>query len=187
MTHAVSPLSSSSAASDNRGNRQMANVRITTRNTVGFDLAIIRLSFPGVVPLSTGLQGDRVKENYKFYLTEVGPTPPCLWVKGRTPMSRHSAPGKSSRKGITLLELGQIFPDEQTATVWLERYVWSDGRCCGHRGSLDTRPVPHATPMPYWCTDCRSYFSVRTGAPSWNDRMSRCGSGPLRCLSNSRA
>ena len=102
-------------------------------------------------------------------------------------MSRHSAPGKSSWKGITLLELGQIFTDEQTATVWLERYVWSDGRCCGHRGSLDTRPVPHATPMPYWCTDCRSYFSVRTGAPSWNDRMSRCGSGPLRCLSNSRA
>ena len=25
-----------------------------------------------------------------------------------------------------------------------------------------TRPE-NATPMPYWCTDCRSYFSVRTG------------------------
>ena len=78
-------------------------------------------------------------------------------------MSRHSSPGKSHRKGITLLELGRLFPDEQTATAWFERRVWSDGRGCGHCGSLETRPVQHATPMPYWCTDCRSYFSVRTG------------------------
>ena len=28
-----------------------------------------------------------------------------------------------------------------------------------------TRAVPNAKPMPYWCTDCRSYFSVRTGTP----------------------
>ena len=78
-------------------------------------------------------------------------------------MPRHTAPGKSHRKGITLLELARMFPDEQTATAWFERYVWSDGRCCGHCGSIVTRPVPHAKPMPYWCTDCRSYFSVRTG------------------------
>ncbi len=77
-------------------------------------------------------------------------------------MVRHSAPGKSHRKGVTLLELGQLFPDEQTATVWFERHVWSNGRCCGHCGSIETRPVPNAKPMPYWCTDCRSYFSVRT-------------------------
>ena len=84
-------------------------------------------------------------------------------MKGRTHMPRHSAPGKSHREGITLLELGQLFPDEQTATGWFERYVWSECRCCGHCGSLETRPVPNAKPMPYWCTDCRSYFSVRTG------------------------
>ena len=28
-----------------------------------------------------------------------------------------------------------------------------------------TKDVPNAKPMPYWCTDCRSYFSVRTGTP----------------------
>ena len=78
-------------------------------------------------------------------------------------MPRHTAPGKSHRKGITLLELTRMFPDEQTATVWFERHVWSDGRGCGHCGSIETRPVPNAKPMPYWCTDCRSYFSVRTG------------------------
>ena len=78
-------------------------------------------------------------------------------------MSRHSAPGKSSRKDITLLELGQMFPTDAVASAWFERQIWSNGRCCGHCGSLATRPVPNAKPMPYWCTDCRSYFSVRTG------------------------
>ena len=78
-------------------------------------------------------------------------------------MPKHKGPGKSYRKGVTLIELGEMFPDEQTATVWFERHVWSDGRCCGHCGSIETRPVPNAKPMPYWCTDCRSYFSVRTG------------------------
>ncbi len=78
-------------------------------------------------------------------------------------MPKHRGPGKSFRKGITLLELGQMFPDEPTAVTWFERHVWPHGRCCGHCGSIGTRPVPHAKPMPYWCTDCRSYFSVRTG------------------------
>ena len=78
-------------------------------------------------------------------------------------MPQHTAPGKAHRQGITLLTLGTMFPDEQTATTWFEQHMWSDGRCCGHCGSIETSPVPNATPMPYWCTDCRSYFSVRTG------------------------
>ena len=78
-------------------------------------------------------------------------------------MTKHKAPGKSHRKGVTLLELGQMFPDEQAACAWFERHVWADGRCCGHCGSIETSAVPNAKPMPYWCTDCRSYFSVRTG------------------------
>ena len=39
-----------------------------------------------------------------------------------------------------------------------------DRECCGKCGSLKTREANHKT-MPYWCTDCRSYFSVRTGTP----------------------
>ena len=38
-------------------------------------------------------------------------------------------------------------------------------RCCGHCGSLSTSEVPNEKPMPYWCSTCRSYFSVRTGTP----------------------
>ena len=31
--------------------------------------------------------------------------------------------------------------------------------------NVKTKEVPKARPMPYWCRDCRSYFSVRTGTP----------------------
>ncbi|MDE0342629.1 MAG: IS1595 family transposase [Deltaproteobacteria bacterium] len=69
------------------------------------------------------------------------------------------------REGLTLPELFEMFPDEEAATKWFESVVWADGRYCGKCGSDNTREVPNAKPMPYWCTDCRSYFSVRTGTP----------------------
>ena len=75
----------------------------------------------------------------------------------------HSAPGKAHRDGISIIELMDMFPDDATATAWFESLVWPNERGCGHCGSVSTREVPNATPMPYWCTDCRSYFSVRTG------------------------
>ncbi|MDE0367596.1 MAG: IS1595 family transposase [Gammaproteobacteria bacterium] len=56
-----------------------------------------------------------------------------------------------------------LFPNEEAATAWFEQIVWSAHRACGHCGSLATKEVPNAKPMPYWCKDCRSYFSVRTG------------------------
>ena len=62
-----------------------------------------------------------------------------------------------------MLALLEMFPDEKSATKWFEAQTWSDDRCCGHCGSVRTREVPKARPMPYWCSDCRSYFSVRTG------------------------
>ena len=71
-------------------------------------------------------------------------------------------PGKDHRKGISLLELGDKFPDEEAARKWFEKQVWPTGRCCGHCGSVRTSETSHKT-MPYWCSDCRKYFSVRTG------------------------
>ena len=74
-----------------------------------------------------------------------------------------NAPGKHYRQGITLIELMKLFPDEEAATRWFEQIVWPEGRFCRKCGSLNTKEVPNAKPMPYWCVDCRSYFSVRTG------------------------
>ena len=69
-------------------------------------------------------------------------------------------PGKAYREGITPLELFEMFPDEASATRWFEDALWPEERCCGKCGS--TRKAKHKT-MPYWCADCRSYFSLRTG------------------------
>ena len=79
-------------------------------------------------------------------------------------MSTKKTPGKAHRKGLTVMELFQMFPDEATATKWFEGVIWGDKRACGHCGSFRTREASHKK-MPYWCSDCRSYFSVRTSTP----------------------
>ena len=72
------------------------------------------------------------------------------------------APGKSHREGLTLVQLMDMFPTEEAAAAWFESVVWPNGRHCPKCGSVRTREASHAK-MPYWCTDCRSYFSVKTG------------------------
>ena len=72
------------------------------------------------------------------------------------------APGKSFRKGLTIIEIMDLFPTEASAREWVERLVWPNGRVCPHCGSADTTHAGHNN-MPYWCGACRSYFSVKTG------------------------
>ena len=64
---------------------------------------------------------------------------------------------------LSILDLMERFPDEGAARTWLEDVRWSEGRYCPYCESDYTNPVPHDKPMPYWCQDCRRYFSVRTG------------------------
>ena len=62
--------------------------------------------------------------------------------------------------------LGRLSVPRPTAAEWFESQLWGYGhqhRCCPRCGGLKTATVPNAKPMPYWCPDCRSYFSVRTG------------------------
>ena len=75
------------------------------------------------------------------------------------------APGKAHREGMTLVQMMELFPTEEAATEWFESVVWEGGRHCPKCGSVETKEVPNAKPMPYWCKGCRSYFSVRTGTP----------------------
>ena len=72
-------------------------------------------------------------------------------------------PGRAYRKGVTLAQLVRMFPTDEAATEWFEGIFRSDGRCCPKCGSTGTKRTKNAKPMPYWCKDCRSYFSVRTG------------------------
>ena len=74
----------------------------------------------------------------------------------------HPAPGKSDREGITLVQLCDMFPTEDSAREWFESRIWADGRYCPVCGSTRTHEAGH-NHMPYRCSDCRSYFSVKTG------------------------
>ena len=74
-------------------------------------------------------------------------------------------PGKNHRKGLSLTELFEKFPNERSAETWLERVRWRKRKFmyCPHCGSMDRiRRRKNRKPMPYWCGDCKQYFSVRT-------------------------
>lgn len=72
-------------------------------------------------------------------------------------------PGKSYREGISIIELAEMIPDEAAATKWFESILWNGERACPKCGSLDTRECKNHRPMPYFCRDCKGYFSIRTG------------------------
>ena len=65
----------------------------------------------------------------------------------------------------------EMFPTEEAATKWFESVLWPTERCCGHCGSVRTKKASHKK-MPYWCTDCRSYFSIKTGTSMANSKVS---------------
>ena len=83
-----------------------------------------------------------------------------------------SGPGKSHRRGITLIDLVRMFPDEAAAREWFERIRWHDGRSCPKCGGTRTVCVVNERPMPYRCRDCREHFSVKTGTVMQSSKLS---------------
>ena len=63
-----------------------------------------------------------------------------------------------------------MFQTEDDARQWFESTLWPNGRVCGHCGSQRTCEASHKK-MPYWCSDCRSYFSVKTGTPLQSSKI----------------
>lgn len=86
--------------------------------------------------------------------------------------SKRKGPGRADREGISLLKLMELFPTEDSARQWFEDVRWAAGRYCGHCGSTDTHAVASGKPMPYRCSHCRKYFSVRTGSIMQASRLS---------------
>ena len=77
------------------------------------------------------------------------------------------APGQSHRKGMTLIEFFQRFPDNTAAERYLVEARWPDGPRCPHDGcdSTNVQIVKNRKPQPYRCRTCRKHFSVRTNTP----------------------
>ena len=74
------------------------------------------------------------------------------------------APGKVYREGISIVELMNLFKDEDTARHWLESIVWKNGKAVCHRcNGTNTYEVKNRKPLPHKCGDCRKHFSFRHG------------------------
>ncbi len=72
------------------------------------------------------------------------------------------APGKHYRKGISLIELTRMFPNDDAAEQWFIKTRWPDGVCCPKCRSLNVQERKTRKPQPYRCRDCRKDFSVKT-------------------------
>ncbi len=77
----------------------------------------------------------------------------------------HEAPGKHFRKGISLVELIRMFPDDATAETWFAETRWPQGPACPHCGSIRVLSGAKHVTMPYRCREkgCRKRFSLKTG------------------------
>lgn len=73
-----------------------------------------------------------------------------------------NAPGKHFRKGITLVELFQLFPDDKTAEQWFVQCRWADGIRCPYCDSDNINDKATHKTMPYRCNDCGKRFSVKS-------------------------
>ena len=89
---------------------------------------------------------------------------------------KRSGPGKSYRKGVSILALMHQFPDERAAERWFEECRWGKHlrylhcpRCLSWR---KVKEVPGRKPMPYRCKRCGNYFSVRTHAAFAHTKVS---------------
>ena len=78
--------------------------------------------------------------------------------------SKQSGPGKSYRKGISLIEAVQKFSDEQKANAWFVERRWPEGIRCAHCESdnVTVRTSKRKTPQ-YRCGTCKGIFTVKTG------------------------
>ena len=72
------------------------------------------------------------------------------------------APGRQYRKGMSLVEIVALFPDDAAAERWFVKTRWPKGPHCPHCGSDDILEGAAHKTMPLRCRRCRKRFSVRT-------------------------
>ena len=81
-------------------------------------------------------------------------------------------PGKSHRKGITVMDMAAMFATEVAAVEWFEELHWPTGEmACLRCGSDQAYRVKSGKPMPYRCKDCKRYFSLKTGTAMEDSKL----------------
>ena len=65
----------------------------------------------------------------------------------------------------------ETFLDEKAAMEWFESGIWQDCRVCPRCGHDRTCAAKHPD-MPYYCSPCKRYFSVKTGTVMERSKIS---------------
>ena len=86
-------------------------------------------------------------------------------------ISTESDSGKSGRSDLPLMELFDMFPDDKAAMEWFEKNIWPEGRRCPRYGNKYTCTIRHPQ-MPYYCSECKKYFSVKIGTVMEHSKIS---------------
>ncbi len=83
------------------------------------------------------------------------------------------APGKSYRKGISLVEAARRFGNEVEAEAWFVARRWPNGIRCAYCTSdqVVTRKTMRRTPQ-YHCNACARDFTVKTGTIMHDSKLS---------------
>ncbi len=77
-----------------------------------------------------------------------------------------NAPGKAHRKGLTLLEIADMFRDKDTSREWIAKERWPNGPHCPYCGTFNVQSnIKHKT-MTHRCRECerKPMFTLRTGS-----------------------
>ena len=87
----------------------------------------------------------------------------------------HNAPGKSYRKGISLVQTHGVI--SQTMPQRKRRFIeqrWPTGIACPNCGSLNVQTGAKHKTMPFRCREkeCAKRFSTKSLVPLWKDRSS---------------
>ena len=78
-------------------------------------------------------------------------------------MATKGGPGKSYRKGISLVDVVKQFDADDKAEEWFVAQRWPAGVICPHCESGNIATVASRKPQPFRCRTCRKHFSVKTG------------------------
>ena len=69
-----------------------------------------------------------------------------------------------SRSTISIFELFERFPDQESARVYLEKRRWNGSIACPHCGCFERITTRRGKRLGYYrCRDCSQEFTVRTG------------------------
>jgi transposase-like protein len=80
-------------------------------------------------------------------------------------------PGKSYRKGISLLEAVEKFRDEADAEAWFIDKRWPDGMVCPQCSGKDILTRDNPRPTRFRCRPCRKDFSIKTNTLMHNSPL----------------